>query len=76
MGLLEDYYQYKKGELPRFPSRPLLKFFKTHPTEEQVMYIEKHDKYTELICMVGFLLYLVLGILIGFFMGFMQGLGY
>jgi len=76
MGLLEDYHEYKKGVLPRFPSRPLLNFFKTKPTEEQVMYIEKHNKYIELIAMLGILLYLILGIGIGFFMGFIQGLGY
>jgi len=74
MGLLEDYYKYKKGVLPRFPSKPLLKFFRTRPTEEQVMYIEKHQKYTELIALVGIMLYLVLGILMGYFIGFMQAL--
>ena len=74
MGLLEKYYEYKKGELLHINDKNLLRFFKTKPSDDQLLFINKAMKRQEALTYIGILIYLVLGVLVGYASGFLVGI--
>ena len=66
MGRMEEYYLWKKGELNKKMARESIEFFKTSPTDEQLMALEAMDKKTLTIVIIGLIAYALVGFLYGF----------
>ena len=72
MSLLEKYKWFQTGIVKAGVNVKLQKFFKTNPTEEQLMLLDEMDKVNEAIWWGIIILYFVLGIAIGYALTQMQ----
>jgi len=66
MSLLEKYVWFQKGIVKSGADVRLQKFFKTNPTEEQIMMLDDMDKINNTVWLTGLLLYFIMGILAGY----------
>jgi len=74
MGLLEEYHEYKKGELCETKDKNIVRFFKTNPTDEQITLIDKYKKRHEMLYTLLAVLMLMLGLLYGGMVGYELGI--
>ena len=70
MGLMEKYVKWKKGEIFNITGteKYMVELFKTGINEDQVLILEKYDKQTTILFLVGLLLYFLLGFVLGIIM--------
>jgi hypothetical protein len=61
MSLLEKYKWFQKGIIKYGTNERLQRFFKTNPTEEQLMMLDEMDKTNTVIWMIGLLIYFAVG---------------
>ena len=73
MGRMEEYYLWKKGELNKKMSQETIDFFKTSPTEEQLIALESYDKKILKIVIIALLAYAGVGFMYGFMVGVFYG---
>ena len=66
MSLLEKYKWYQTGIVKAGVTVNLQKFFKTNPTEEQLMLLDEASKMNDTIMWLIVILYLGLGVLLGY----------
>ena len=68
MGLMEKYVKWKKGEIFNITGseKYIIELFKSGINEEQVMILEKYEKYTTIVFLIGLLLYFLIGLVLGF----------
>lgn len=69
MNIIERYEIYKKGLVPRGTSTTLQKFFKTNPTIDQLLYLAQKEREEGSLLGATILIYLLMGILLGFVIG-------
>lgn len=67
MPLLEKYKWFQKGIVKTGTTVKLQQFFKTKPTEEQLLILDDIDKDNMLLIMFMFFALFLLGVLIGVF---------
>jgi hypothetical protein len=72
MDLLTKYKWFKKGIVTRNTSVKLQHFFKTEPTEEQLMMLDDIDKDNTMVIILMFLFMFVYGFLFGLFWVYMK----
>ena len=75
MGRMEEYYLWKKNELNRKMAKETIDFFKTNPTDEQLIALEHYDKKILLLVILALAVYTLFGGMIGYGLGVMAGLG-
>ena len=73
MGRMEEYYLWKKGELNKKMSETTLNLFRTTLDDEQLIALEKYDKRTLYIVVIGLISYLTVGFLYGYLVGAFYG---
>jgi hypothetical protein len=66
MPLLEKYKWYQCGIVKAGTNERMQRFFKTNPSEEQLLILDEMDKINNFIILLGVLLYFVLGVLVGY----------
>ena len=66
MGRMEEYYLWKKGELNKKMSKETLDFFKTEPTNEQLIALEAYDKRMLWVVIFTMVSFFAIGIMYGF----------
>ena len=69
MDIIERYEIYKKGLVPRGTSTTLQKFFKTNPTTDQLLYLAQKEREEGSLLGATIIIYLLMGILLGFVIG-------
>lgn len=69
MSLLSNYKWFKLGIVTRKTNVNMQRFFKTNPTEEQLLLLDELNRETENMLYVGLFIYLILGCAIGFLAG-------
>jgi hypothetical protein len=67
MSLTEKYLWYTKGIVKTNVDETLQEFFKTNPTQEQLLLLDKRNQTADMGLLVYTVLVLILGILLGIF---------
>ena len=68
---MEEYYLWKKGELNKKMSNETLEFFRTNPSDEQLIALEKYDKKILKIVIIALLAYAGIGFMYGLTAGWL-----
>ena len=70
MGLMEKFVRWKKGEIFNISGtdKYMVELFKTGINEDQVLILEKYDKQTTIIFLIGLFIYFLMGLVLGFLM--------
>jgi hypothetical protein len=69
MSLLSRYKWFKLGIVTRKTNVNMQRFFKTNPTEEQLLLLDEMSKENDNVFIIALFIYFVLGFVAGFMVG-------